>query len=447
MCLLALSAAASAQLRVVTWNVTNYDGADRGAAFQTAIYGEFQGRSMRPDVFIGQEFLSAASVTTFLNLLNTANGSPGDWAAAPFINGADTDSAFFYRTSKVQYLGVTVVATGSSATTNHPRNLQRYDIRLVGYGDVEGAKLSLYSSHMKSGPEATDLSRRLLEAQRLRDNAELLPAGRNFMVGADFNIPTSTESAYQEMVGSQLNNAGRFFDPINRPGSWQNSNTFRFIHTQDPAGAGGMDDRFDQLLVSAGLVDGTGFDYIGNPAIPYSNTTWNDPNHSHRAWGNDGGSFNGVLAVANNLMVGGTIAQALVDSADGQGHLPVFLDLRVPPRVQTVATLDFGKVMQFAKPISRTFSIANTGDTTLWTQAGVANLVYSFAAPSGFQGAVTNAVEAPGGGSNIHEIVMDTRVAGYKNVTLQIQTNSPEQPVVNVQLVGYVVPSRTGRVP
>ena len=77
MCLLALSAAASAQLRVVTWNVTNYDGADRGAAFQTAIYGEFQGRSMRPDVFIGQEFLSAASVTTFLNLLNTANGSPG----------------------------------------------------------------------------------------------------------------------------------------------------------------------------------------------------------------------------------------------------------------------------------------------------------------------------------------------------------------------------------
>ena len=61
-------------------------------------------------------------------------------------------------------------------------------------------------------------------------------------------------------------------------------------------------------------------DYVGNPAIPYSTTTWDDPNHSYRSWGNDGTSFNVSLTIAGNQMVGETIAQALVDSALGGGH-------------------------------------------------------------------------------------------------------------------------------
>jgi len=56
---------ASAQLRIANWNVTNYSSG-RVSAFQTAIYGVFQGRSMAPDVLIGQEFLSAAGVNAFL---------------------------------------------------------------------------------------------------------------------------------------------------------------------------------------------------------------------------------------------------------------------------------------------------------------------------------------------------------------------------------------------
>src|SRR5688572_2423996 len=81
-------AVASAQLRVSNWNVTNYSSG-RVSAFQTAIYGVYQDRTMAPDVLIGQEFLSAAGVNAFLSLLNTAPGSPGDWAAAQFIDGPD----------------------------------------------------------------------------------------------------------------------------------------------------------------------------------------------------------------------------------------------------------------------------------------------------------------------------------------------------------------------
>ncbi len=338
--ILAVGAEAIAgQLRIATWNVTNYSSG-RVSEFQTAIYGVYQSRSMAPDVLIGQEFTSASSVTNFLTILNTAPGSPGDWAAANFVDGPDTDSAFFYRTSKVDLLAVTVISNGGSSP-NPPRNTMRYDVRLDGFTSPE-ATVAIYSSHMKSGDTSDDLARRLTEAQRIRDNAETLPAGWHFLVGGDFNIPGSNEAAYQELVGSQPNNNGRFFDPINTPGSWQNDCTnFRFVHSQDPAcppDYGGLDDRYDQILVSVSLINEQGFDYIGDATIPFSKTTWDDPNHSYRTWGNDGFRDNGTIScsdclrVVGNTMVGQTIATALEASASLTGHLPVFADFTPPDK-------------------------------------------------------------------------------------------------------------------
>src|SRR5690606_26677234 len=127
----ACAAPASAQLRVAAWNISNYDGG-RVPQIHASVYGEFEGRSMAPDAFVLQEFLSQSAVDQFVAALNSALGSPGDWAAAPFVNGPDTDSAFAYRTSKVQLLDTVLVATGGGAP-NFPRNLMRYDIRPAGY--------------------------------------------------------------------------------------------------------------------------------------------------------------------------------------------------------------------------------------------------------------------------------------------------------------------------
>lgn len=106
--------------------------------------------------------------------MNTAPGSPGDWAAAPFWNGPDTDSAFFYRSTKVSFLGATIVSPGGK-TPKHPRHLVRYDIRPAGY-TFEGAVLACYSSHMKAGSTDMDFVRRLDEAMAVRDSAASLPA-------------------------------------------------------------------------------------------------------------------------------------------------------------------------------------------------------------------------------------------------------------------------------
>ncbi|MFN0132824.1 MAG: choice-of-anchor D domain-containing protein [Phycisphaerales bacterium] len=426
---------ALAQLRVGEWNVTNYGGAEvRDAAFRTALYATFNGRRFAPDILVGQEFLSQAGVTAFLANLNTAAGSPGDWAAGPFNNGADTDNAFFYRTSKVQFLGMTIVASGG-LSPNHPRDINRYDFRPIGYSGA-AATIAAYSSHMKSGSTADDLNRRLLEAQRIRDNAQTLAAGWHFLLCADLNIPGSTQAAYVELVGSQANNVGRFFDPILTPGNWQGSNMLRFVHTQDPAVQ--MDDRFDQILLKSTLLDGVGFDYIGSLTIPYSTTTWNDPNHSYRSWGNDGTSLGNVLTVANNQMVGATIAQALVDSADGLGHLPVFLDLRVPAEITSPTIIDFGTVAQNSTA-QMTLMVTNAGNTALWNVAGIASLRYTLAASAGFTAPGGTFTEPPGGSGNSHTITMNTATVGPKSGTITIASDSADEPVRVVMLMGNVV--------
>lgn len=377
---------AQQSLRVVTWNVSAYDTSatttGRLTDFRTAIYGvnAANGLTMAPDVFIGQEFMSQAATTDFLtNVLNGAPGSPGDWAAAPFVatsgngTGLAGESAFFYRTSKVQYLTTTTVNDVSQNfpvvnNNEQPRNTYRYDFQLTA---DTSQKFGAYSVHMKSSTGASNEARRQLEADRIRRNAQGidtngalvgggLPNGYHYLVAGDFNIASSSETAYQTLTSGSYNGSsvGAFFDPIKTPGNWDvNNNSFRFVHTQDPVS--NMDSRFDQILLSPSLVDGTGTDYKGNSQLAYSTTTWNDPNHSYRAWGNDGTSWATGLTTTNNGMVGSAIATALKNSALSGGHLPVFLDinytaLTVPePGTLALAVLGLGVLVRRRRPSPR----------------------------------------------------------------------------------------------
>ncbi len=437
-----LAAAGYAQpLRIAAWNVTNYTGG-RITDIQTAVYAEFEGRSMRPDVIACQEFTSQNAVDIFLWALNNAPGSPGDWAAAPFFNGPDTDNAFFYRTGRVEFLGATIISFGGPSPLP-PRDTTRYDFRPIGYTGPT-ATIALYSVHMKAQESGSDDdARRLLEAQRIVADIAPLPAGWHPIMGGDTNIQTAFANEYRALVGPDpLNPTGPLFDPIMSPGAWNNNCFFRFIHTQDPSGSGGMDDRHDQILIGAGLRDGVGLDYLGSLTTPYSTTTWNDPNHSYRAWGNDGTTCNGPIAVAGNTMVGPAIAQALRNIATTSGgHLPVFLDLRLPPKIDAPTSLAFGEVPQGAGggSVGVTITIANAADTALWTAPAIADLRYTMEASPGFSAPSGPFADPAGGGGQTHTILMDTSTPGLKTGTLTISSDDPDTPVVIVTLSGTVL--------
>lgn len=391
---------------------------------------------MAPDAILVQEMISAAALDQFVSILNNAPDSPGDWAAAPFIDGPDTDNSFVYRTSKLELLDTVVVARGGPSP-NHPRDVNRYDVRLIGYASDE-ALLSLYSSHMKAGSGGSDQSRRLLEAREIRDDAEALDPPRHFVLGGDFNIQSSSQAAYTELTGAQADNRGRLRDPINTPGDWNNNSSFRFVHTQDPSGAGGMDDRHDQILTAYSLTDGDGMDYIGIAGLPYTPTTWNDPDHSYRSWGNDGSTFNTSIRSEGNEMVGPAIADALKQIASGGGHLPVFLDLMVPARAGADGVLDFGQVIE-GEIAALVFEAGNAGDVTLWGPQGIGALHYQFETPPPFSTDAGPFTDEAGGTLNQHAVMLDTSEPGVYEATLLLISNDPEFPALPITLLAEVV--------
>ena len=425
-------------LRVVTWNISNYAGG-RQVDLTTSIYGVFEGRSMDPDVLVVQEFISQSAVDTMLGILNNAQASPGDWAAAPFVNGPDTDGAMFYRTSKVEFLGLTILPA-DPGTTGAPRDVQRYDIGLVGYA-APASQIAIYNSHMKAGSSSSDQARRLIEAQKIRTNAETLDLDVNIMLVGDFNIQSSNQAAYQHLIATIANYGKQFADPIGTPGSWNNNFAFRFVHTQDPIGAGGMDDRHDQILVDPSFGDGVGLEYRGAFGVPYSTTTWDDPNHSYRSWGNDGTSFDLALRTVGNTMVGEAIAIALRNVATSGGHLPVFADFIVPGKIFADTVIDLGSI-PVGSVVQGTLNVGNGGNVALWGPTGVGSINYVFDADPGIVLAAGPFADEAGGTLNEHEFAFELAVdhpGGPVSAEVRVISDDVDQPVVTIVIQANVL--------
>ena len=431
--IMVISSAAFAQLRVATWNVTLYSSGRQGA-FAKSLYGVFQGRTFAPDVLVCQELVSQTGVNNFLFILNNAEGSPKDWAAAPFTDGPDTDSAFFYRTSRVNFVRAVVAARGSTDTGEQPRNTMRYEFRPTGYV-AAAATIAAYSVHLKSGTTATDQQRRKLEADRIVADAKTLEAGIHPIVLGDFNIQTATQAAYVSFVGNAAA-PGLFYDPIKQPGSWNNNSAFSYIHTQDPANQ--VDDRHDQILIPLSLFDGKGLDFIGDPRTAFTGKTWDDPLHAYRCWGNDGESYNKKLRTVGNTMVGEEIALALIAAAGTSGHLPVFMDLKVPPKALFSTTnVDFGKV-KLGEPAVAFVDVWNAADRVKWGATGVnaLNLVWGS----------DNRVSADGGRTIPHRRGAPTRYTltftptaeGPVTGSIKVQTDDPDSPEITVNYTANV---------
>jgi len=402
-----LVATPAAAVRVCTYNILNFPGSDgptRVDDFRLALEG------VDADVIVIQEMLSQTGVNMFLNdVLDEI--APGEYTAGPFVNGPDTDNALFYRPGVVELISHQEIETAL-------RNISEYVLRPVGYGSSE-SEFRAYSLHLKAGTASDDLSKRLAEATILRNHLNDLAAGSNFIVGGDYNIRSSTEAAYQKLVGSGADNDGRSKDPINRPGTWNNNSAFADIHTQSTrttsfggGATGGLDDRYDQLLISYSLADGEGMDFEG----------------THVSYGNDGLHFNMAINDGTNHAVGQAVADALHQAAD---HLPLYADFDVPARIDAPAALDFGDAIVGAAvtlPLSLENVAAPPAD----------ELDYELSVPSGF-GGPGGLFELEPGDLASHEISMDTAAAGDRSGVLTITSDDYDDPFHAVALSGRVV--------
>lgn len=292
--ILSTSLFAQDTIRVMTYNFLKFsesDG-DRTTYLKTVI------DSVDPDVLVTQEMETQGGVNLVLNsILNP------DYKAGTFINGPDTDHAIFYKDSKFDFAGYKIIHTDL-------RNIMEFKLVHDGTTDT----LLVFSLHLKASSGSTNEQKRLNEVKELRKVTDYLPQGTYYMAVGDFNLYGSSEPAYQKLLDKS--GPGYFIDPIDAPGSWHNNSSFAWLHTQstrtqqysDGGVTGGLDDRFDFILISPFIDAPGGIDYIEG---------------SYTNYGNDGNHFNQQLNSGSNSKVSSTIANALTFSSD---HLPVFAD-------------------------------------------------------------------------------------------------------------------------
>jgi len=403
-------------LRVCAYNLLNYDNLNsvRDAAFQTVIpaIGNI-------DVLSVEEMQDQTAVNNFLNnVLNAVE--PGQWAAATYFDDPTMsfNQALFYRPSTV-----TIVAADTLG--NAPRDISYYTFHPVGY-TTPAVDVTIFATHFKASSGSTNEATRLVEAQRLRlfMNTQF-PAGSNLIVCGDFNMYNSGEPAYQELTGSQADNDGRMFDPLNAPGTWHNNASFSWLHTQstrtgfltpgDGGSTGGVDDRFDFILTSAALNDGVGLDQIAS---------------TYRAFGEDGNHFNQELSAPPTIPEGQVVQDALERASD---HLPVLMDFQVPALVSvSPQSLDFGTVV-----LGGAADLTTTVTNVAVSPADV--LDYSFTGAAGFTVPAGMFAEAAGGGGDLQTISMDTTAPGVLAGTVQVASDDPDNPSVSIAVGGTVV--------
>lgn len=172
-------------------------------------------------------------------------------------------------------------------------------------------------AHLKAGSYSENETQRAYETGLIMDYFESIGEAGNYLILGDFNVYSPTESAFQNLINPD-NRIYKFNDPANQIGEWSKNYDYRYYHTQSTHtsgecfSGGGMDDRFDFILASDYIMDGTDhFTYVSD---------------SYKTIGQDGSNYNGSLNITSNAAVPNAVADALYNMSD---HLPVYLELEV----------------------------------------------------------------------------------------------------------------------
>ncbi|HMM11016.1 MAG TPA: T9SS type A sorting domain-containing protein [Bacteroidales bacterium] len=271
---------------------------------------------VNPDILTVNELSKDAPVHDHLldNVLN-ANGS-NRYSKAQLRNTANSNivNMIFFDNRKLalkaQYTAQNVV-----------RDIDVYELYYKSNDLLQGdtAFIICIVAHLKAGNTTSDANSRKIMAENTMRFVDTRFANANVMLMGDFNLYTDAEPAFQTMVNYSSVPA-RFIDPVGQMGNWNNNAFYASVHTQstnvvsgDCKSGGGLDDRFDFVLISDEIRFGTKkVRYVQN---------------SYRAIGQDGQRFNNAVnAAPQNLSVPAEVADALFNFSD---HLPVSLKLRV----------------------------------------------------------------------------------------------------------------------
>jgi len=270
---------------------------------------------VQPDIFTVNE-ISANEIVQNQLMQNTLNVDGKDYYQKAGVRnqaGSSIVNMLYYDSRKLKL-------KQQYTAQQYVRDIDVYELYYnsvdLALGDT--AFVVCVVAHLKAGSDEDDAATRQVQVTSVMQFLEQHYTSENILFMGDFNVYSGAEAAYQTIT-NYANIDMRFLDPISQNGSWHNNSAFAGIHTQSTntssngcASSGGMDDRFDFILISDEVRFGT-----------------NDVRYvtdSYQAFEKDDNRFNGSIVNPANTAVSEEIASALHQMSD---HLPVVLDLRV----------------------------------------------------------------------------------------------------------------------
>lgn len=311
-------------------NTNNSPTAKEG--YMKTIFGHIQ-----PDLIACNEVGSnpTNAVKILDRCLNVDGETKFQMASFSSSSGADISNAFYYNGDMfTMYANDKILnEVGGSPIT------RLIDVFTLYYNDAnlplgsDTTFLTIFIVHLKAGNTTADAVKRTSATEAVMNYITTESITGNYIISGDFNVYNATESAFQNLVAPS-NMAIKFNDPINRMGSWNNNSSFADVHTQSThatsngcASGGGLDDRFDFVLISDAIKsDGDHLEYVNN---------------SYQALANDGNHFNQSINNLPNNTVPSTVLDAIYNGSD---HLPVVMDMIITEAVpNSVSDLEGSK--------------------------------------------------------------------------------------------------------
>jgi len=318
------------RVKIMTYNLLNYGNVtsyctqnNNNMSAKTA-YNATIIDYIKPDIIGLVEMGSADFVhQRFLDSALNVNGV-NKYAKAMKMNssGSSIISLLYYNAEKFGIAGVV-------SLQNQVRDIVLFRLyykspNLASMTDT--AFVNCIVAHLKSNNTSTDRNTRNQQVTASLDYLSQNFPYDNYLFMGDLNIYKSSEAAYQTLL-NYSNTSYRFYDPINTPGNWNNNSSYAAVHTQSThsssngcAAGGGLDDRFDFILISDAIK-------TGSKHISYVN-------NSYTTIGNDGNHFNKSINSGTNNSVPANVMNALYNNSD---HLPIVLELDLDHTIASVS--------------------------------------------------------------------------------------------------------------
>lgn len=321
------------RIKAMMYNVLNYSDSEvsrNKTPFLSTILGE-----VKPDLFMVCEMIDEiGSNYLFENSIIPFNEN---FQKTPF---EENQSGSYSLQQMVYYNTEKLILEETRVITADTRDINQYTFKInTENGNTNPITIEVFVTHLKASTGSSNRQRRLNSIQSFVSYTNNIADDSYVLFAGDLNFYTSNEEGYQHLIDDR--NPIVIIDPIDRPTPnfpddgidyyenynstyfWNNS-SFRDIHSQstrtsnigfidDSGSTGGLDDRFDFIMMSENFNTSTSLYYV---------------NDSYKVVGNNGNCYNSFISNPN--CSGGysqTLRDALIEFSD---HLPVVMEIETP---------------------------------------------------------------------------------------------------------------------